>query len=380
MDFFPVFQSLLHSDLPCAQRMIMAVLLNHADTGGRAWPSQERIATQAGLGERAVRDHLHALVTLGWLSITGHIGRNHIYRVSVPAGAASAARQEIPDDRQEMPQGLADDRQMPPCEPADSSTQPADSALPTGTFCRLTSHEPLINPPSTTHRETAGPSEEKRVKSLVNKSPPKHTKASIQTQPSNTHPKPMTSPQRDWREWNRRLAEEANAVAAAPDMPADFHTAWQGWQAYRTRRATEARISSEAVRWTRDAAEAGLRECTRAAGIHGWPAVIARIDQAISGGWQGINTDKISPAGTQRSAQTQHQRSDTTNPPGRYGGPPRASYAVTHAVQITSMPRHAPVPVHPPAPPPSVPASREEGTMATGSAYFMNQLNGRRSA
>lgn len=324
MDFFPVFQSLLRSDLPCAQRMIMAVLLNHADTGGRAWPSQERIATQAGLGERAVRDHLHALVALGWLSITGHIGRNNIYLVSVPAGAASAAPQALPDDRQEMPHALADDRQMPPCEPADSSTQAADSAIQTGAFCRLTPQEPPTNIPSTTHPKTARPSPGEMKMSLVNKARPENTQAHLQTQPSNTTSLPMTSPRRDWREWNRRLADEANAVAAAPDMPADFHTAWEGWQGYRTRRATEARTASEAVPWTRDAAQAGLRECERAAGLHGWPAVAARIDQAISGGWQGINTDKISATRPQSSpahAAPRHgsfRRTDSANRPGRY--------------------------------------------------------------
>lgn len=98
-----------------------------------------------------------------------------------------------------------------------------------------------------------------------------------------------------WREWNRTRAAAANAVALPLLAPPEFHAAWQRWQGYRTRRAAEARIASEAVAWTADAAEAGLRECERAADAFGWAAVVARIDQAIAGGWQGINTDKLAP-------------------------------------------------------------------------------------
>ncbi len=318
MNFFPVFQALLRSDLPCPRRMIMAVILNHADSGGRAWPSQERIATQAGLGERAVRDHLHALVAQGWLSITGHIGRNNIYLVSIPADAAASAAQALPDDRQEMPHDLTDDRQMPPPQPADHSTQPAESALQTGAFCRLTSHEPLNNHPITPHQETGWPSPAGEVMNhLKNRC---SSKAKAETQPPKPKPK---AAQADWRAWHHRQAEEACAVASPPHIPADFHAAWQGWQAYRTRRATEARIVSEAIPWTRDAAQAALRECERAANAHGWPAIIARIDQAIAGNWQGLNTDKIIPLATRPQRQPQpppptRHRSDSANRPGRY--------------------------------------------------------------
>lgn len=381
MNFFPAFQSLLHSDLPCAQRMIMAVLLNHADAGGRAWPSQERIATQAGLGERAVRDHLHALVALGWLSITGHIGRNNIYRVSIPTKAAAADQQQPPNDRQEMPHDPADDRQTPPCEAADFSTQPADSAIQTGTFCRLTPHEPPTNHPLISHEKTGGPSAGEEMRSLPRvKKPQSHARA----QPSKPNPKPKPVSKPGWREWNGTQAEEANTVAPAPHMPPDFHAAWQGWQAYRTRRATEARTASEAVRWTPDAAQAALRECERAANAHGWPAVIARIDQAIAGGWQGLNTDKIIPARPQFTAPPR-DRSDTANRAGRYATPaPAHESTMSHGHRLPPIPCH---PVHsiPAAIAPAAPATFTTDTAAdapvgagdepvSGSAYFFSQL------
>lgn len=166
-----------------------------------------------------------------------------------------------------------------------------------------------------------------------------------------------------WREWNRTQAAVANAVALPLLAPAEFHAAWQRWQGYRTRRAAEARISSEAIGWTADAAEAGLRDCERAAEAHGWPAVVARIDQAIAGGWQGINTDKLAlyaprlgggssaaaaSSFSPRSNTSSHsntpshfhanyrssspQRSDCANRPGRYASAPPAGAGVAVAV------------------------------------------------
>ena len=98
----------------------------------------------------------------------------------------------------------------------------------------------------------------------------------------------------DWRDWNRGNAEKANAVELPTGSTEDFRTAWQRWCDYRTAKAVDARISSEAIEWTVTAAESGIRDCQRAAKIHGWPAVIARIDQAMQG-WRGFNFDRMTP-------------------------------------------------------------------------------------
>lgn len=289
---FPLLQAVLRSDLPCPRRMIVTVLLNHADQNtGRAWPSQAHIATQAGLSERAVRDHLHHLEAAGWIRIVGHIGRNNVYRVADPAEGAGVKRQDHPDDRQEPPLNPGDNRQIAPSQPADSSTRPADSAVATGSLCRLTTHEPPNNQSLlTTHMTEAG--RPPQVKEEVDHSRLNGEVFEVETQ---ALPQALkTTP--DWREWRRQQAGEARTVAPPPLAPEEFHAAWQGWQAYRTRRATEARIASEAVPWDPDTAHAALRECERTAVTHGWPAVIARIDQAIAGGWQGINTSKMGPA------------------------------------------------------------------------------------
>ena len=99
----------------------------------------------------------------------------------------------------------------------------------------------------------------------------------------------------DWREFNQANADKANAVPLPEDASRDFQTAWQRWREYRTGKAVDARIASEALAWTQTAAEAGIRDCQRAAAVHGWPAVIARMDQAMQG-WQGFNFDRMQPA------------------------------------------------------------------------------------
>lgn len=98
----------------------------------------------------------------------------------------------------------------------------------------------------------------------------------------------------DWREWNRANAEKANAVELPLHASAEFRIAWQRWREYRTAKAVDARIASEAIEWTAQAAESGIRDCERASAVHGWPAVIARMDQAMQG-WRGFNFDRMQP-------------------------------------------------------------------------------------
>jgi hypothetical protein len=99
----------------------------------------------------------------------------------------------------------------------------------------------------------------------------------------------------DWRDWNRGKAEKANAVKLPTGVSDEFHTAWQRWCDYRTAKAVDARISSEAIEWTVTAAEAGIRDCIRAAKTFGWPEVLGRMDQAQAGGWRGFNFDRMTP-------------------------------------------------------------------------------------
>lgn len=96
----------------------------------------------------------------------------------------------------------------------------------------------------------------------------------------------------DWRSHNRRIAIEANAVNLPLSGDA-FPEAWLRWCEYRTGRAVDARIASEAIPWTAASAKAALRGCETHAGSVGWKRISERIDEAIGGHWQGLNLDKI---------------------------------------------------------------------------------------
>ena len=276
---FPRLTAILQSDLPCAQRMILAVLLNHAGDGTTAYPSHASIAKQAGLAERSVWGHLKELEASGWIGKAGNLGRVTVWEVvnpansaTYPAAVAASIPQILPDTQQPIPQILRDD-------PANSAGYPANSATLSRKICELTTHEPHKNHSLTTQPEGAG------------KLPPV-----VAVKPS----KP------DWRDFHRANAEKANAVELPADSIEDFRTAWKRWSDYRTAKAVDARISSEAIEWTVTAAESGIRDCQRAAKIHGWPAVIARIDQAMQG-WRGFNFDRMTPPRAAGGFNGQHK-------------------------------------------------------------------------
>ncbi len=139
--------------------------------------------------------------------------------------------------------------------------------------------------------------------------------AAVEPPPQNLKPR-----REDWRDWHRQQARRANAVSAPLHAPPEFAESWTRYRDYRTRRATEARISSESVAWTLDAAEAALRLCERHAATHGWSAVAAQVDAAIHARWQGLH---FQPPNTRPSTPHAHPRptparSDSANAPGRY--------------------------------------------------------------
>lgn len=139
--------------------------------------------------------------------------------------------------------------------------------------------------------------------------------AAVKTPPQNLKPR-----REDWRDWHRQQASRANAVSAPLHAPAEFAESWTRYCDYRTRRATEARISSESVAWTLDAAEAALRMCERHAATHGWPAVAAQVDAAIHARWQGLHFQTSMPRSSSPHAHARPTpaRSDSANAPGRY--------------------------------------------------------------
>lgn len=57
-----------------ACKLVLLLLANRADEFGECWPTQERMAAEAGISERSVRDHLQ------WLEDSGFITRETQHR------------------------------------------------------------------------------------------------------------------------------------------------------------------------------------------------------------------------------------------------------------------------------------------------------------
>lgn len=154
-----------------------------------------------------------------------------------------------------------------------------------------------------------------RTDSLSEMAAPAAPAAAVEPPPQNLKPR-----REDWRDWHRQQARRANAVSAPLHAPPEFAESWTRYRDYRTRRATEARISSESVAWTLDAAEAALRLCERHAATHGWSAVAAQVDAAIHARWQGLHFQTTNTRATAPHAYSRPTpvRSDSANAPGRY--------------------------------------------------------------
>jgi DnaD/phage-associated family protein len=58
-------------DLPLVanRKLILLSLADNASDNGRCWPSQNTIARRSAISVRHLRDHLHALVADGWLTV-----------------------------------------------------------------------------------------------------------------------------------------------------------------------------------------------------------------------------------------------------------------------------------------------------------------------
>lgn len=70
-------------ELSSSRRMVMVVLANYAGDSGRAWPSQQLIANEAGCGIRSIKDHLAWLEKAGFITrTTTNLGQGNGSRTS----------------------------------------------------------------------------------------------------------------------------------------------------------------------------------------------------------------------------------------------------------------------------------------------------------
>ncbi|MDI1313810.1 helix-turn-helix domain-containing protein [Prosthecobacter sp.] len=356
------------------QKLVLFCLADcHNGETGRCDPSYAHIMQITGLSNRAVATALHALRDVRVLQFDSRNGWRTSYQIT-PQGLAAGLPAALPASASPSPSPVASvgaataagdapaalvamnvvhrsdpaicegaaplrERASPPpvnvlhsldcaiCEPAAASCE-RGSLLPVNVLhCPdVGSSEPAAQ---SCERGSPSPVKEVHINRKVSEGTgstggrPPRTDSLSEVAPSAaaaTPPQNLKPRREDWRDWHRQQARRANAVSAPLLSPPEFAESWTRYRDYRTRRATEARISSEAVAWTLDAAEAALRLCERHATTHGWPAVAAQVDAAIHARWQGLHfqTTNSYPSKPHANSRPTPARSDSANAPGRY--------------------------------------------------------------
>lgn len=113
---FKVIAWAMQTPLPSREKWILVALADHADDGGRCWPSMETLAKKTGHGSRnTVRAAVAQLETLGYLSKKGRvvgagIQTSHMYHLNVghlhrPLEDESPAGQDLTSTGQEVTTG-----------------------------------------------------------------------------------------------------------------------------------------------------------------------------------------------------------------------------------------------------------------------------------
>lgn len=258
------------------QKLVLLCLADcHNGDSGRCDPTQAFMMEFTGLSNRSVSTAVMELERLGIIRRHTQTGSRSSY--SFPERSEESSLPPVAEPVKEVHQPV----NLPHPRSTFTSEPPAES-------CESPAGEPVNLLPKAV-KEVHNNREEQGIE------PEGTWKLAGEPPKLKVKPKAKTS-NPDWREWNQRKADAANIVQLPLLAPPDFGAAWQRWCDYRTARATtDCRVASDALDWTEAAAKSTLIAAEKAADWHGWPAVIARMDEAIGGNWQGPNFDKIQP-------------------------------------------------------------------------------------
>ncbi len=191
------------ADLPPGPKLVLAILADHVPSNGfECFIGQPRIATESGMSERVVRDHLATLEARGYIERTR---RQRADGTRLPDGYRLHFHSEPADSA--ASEGVIRNRQISQDEPPDSAdrvigekrgshSEPADSANP--------------------HMYEASNYEARKTKSTGTASPrlvDQPTEDATMTPHRNAEPLPAWLPPSAWREWQahrgRKLTPEA---------------------------------------------------------------------------------------------------------------------------------------------------------------------------
>lgn len=113
--------------LSSSQKLVFLSLADNANDQGECYPSMRQISTRTCLSERAVRDAVRALESLGYVRSVSRLGTSTMYHLSTTPANAAAPAANAP--RQQMPPTpapiAAPPRQEAPPTPAAAAPKPS---------------------------------------------------------------------------------------------------------------------------------------------------------------------------------------------------------------------------------------------------------------
>lgn len=138
-------RAMFAAEMPPPRKLVLFGMAMYMDRDGSScYPSMRTLAARTGLGERTVRNHLHAAARDGWIDIhrrrgrgerSGWISYEYVPTIPAPVPAPDAATPEA------VP---APDAATPTQVPAPDARVPAADDTSTGRSCRLP--DPLPDP------------------------------------------------------------------------------------------------------------------------------------------------------------------------------------------------------------------------------------------
>src|SRR5215469_7885194 len=120
-----------HSRASNGSLLVLLAIAHEADKDGNAEMSMTEIGRKARLSERAVRNAVHELSTLGEVSVTGHVGTRHRYNLSTTPAISAGVTPAI-SAAPEKSAGVGTPEKSAGVEPetSRSADTPAKSAAP----------------------------------------------------------------------------------------------------------------------------------------------------------------------------------------------------------------------------------------------------------
>ena len=112
------------------QKLLLYALASRADSGGRCWPSVDRLCRDTGLSRRAVQMHLGLLIARGVIARSAHAGRRSEYRLDGAILHALKGEKHAKDEASDG--GQVAGEECTPCAPPAHVMHPAAHAMHLG--------------------------------------------------------------------------------------------------------------------------------------------------------------------------------------------------------------------------------------------------------